>query len=233
METYITKCKWIANGNLFYDSRNSNRGSVTKNGWGGRWEGGLGRRRHGCNYGWFFLMYNRKPQNTVKQLSFNLNKEKKKRKKKWWRKRTASQVPGYQDLISDLKTVYHLSYSLGLDPSTAICRGESAIYPSLPKARTPLVSTEWKHLLYCPLLTSWRYKISLQWIFCGRKRRGEGHQGRMSWISWSTKAFLSSLLWSLQGSWKAEMIETQEQTHRLNKCLLTPASTELNGSSRR
>ena len=26
-------------------------------------------------------MYNRKPQNTVKQLSFNLNKEKKKRKK--------------------------------------------------------------------------------------------------------------------------------------------------------
>ena len=81
METYITKCKWIANGNLFYDSRNSNRGSVTKNGWGGRWEGGLGRRRHGCNYDWFFLMYNRKPQNTVKQLSFNLNKERKKRKK--------------------------------------------------------------------------------------------------------------------------------------------------------
>ena len=49
--------------------------------WGGRREGGLGRRKHGCNYGWFLLMYNRKPQNTVKQLSFNLNKDRKKRKK--------------------------------------------------------------------------------------------------------------------------------------------------------
>ena len=39
METYITVCK-IANGNLLYDSGNSNRGPVTiqKVGWGGRWE---------------------------------------------------------------------------------------------------------------------------------------------------------------------------------------------------
>ena len=41
-------------------------------GWRGeRWEGGLGRRGHGCTYGWFFLIYDRKPQNSVKQLSFN------------------------------------------------------------------------------------------------------------------------------------------------------------------
>ena len=34
-------------------------------------EGGLGGRVHGCTYGWFLLMYDRKPQNSVKQLSFN------------------------------------------------------------------------------------------------------------------------------------------------------------------
>ena len=42
--------------------------------WGGRWEGGPGGRVHGCTCGWFLLMYNRKPQNSVKQLSFNLKK---------------------------------------------------------------------------------------------------------------------------------------------------------------
>ena len=35
------------------------------------WEGGLRGRGHGCTYGWFLLMYDRKPQNSVKQLSFN------------------------------------------------------------------------------------------------------------------------------------------------------------------
>ena len=39
-------------------------------GWG--WEGGPEGRGHGCTYGWFLLMYDRKPQNSVKQLSFNL-----------------------------------------------------------------------------------------------------------------------------------------------------------------
>ena len=43
-------------------------------GWGGEGDGRevqeRGRRR-GCTYGWFFLMYDRKPQNSVKQLSFN------------------------------------------------------------------------------------------------------------------------------------------------------------------
>ena len=40
-------------------------------GWGGSTEGGSGARGHGCAYGWFLLMYGRKPQNSVKQLSFN------------------------------------------------------------------------------------------------------------------------------------------------------------------
>ena len=31
----------------------------------------MGRRGHGYTYGWFLLMYDRKPQNSVKQLSFN------------------------------------------------------------------------------------------------------------------------------------------------------------------
>ena len=33
--------------------------------------GGLGGRVHGYTYGWFLLMYDRKPQNSVKQLSFD------------------------------------------------------------------------------------------------------------------------------------------------------------------
>ena len=31
-------------------------------------------RGHGCTYGWFLLMYDRKPQDSVQQLSFNLKK---------------------------------------------------------------------------------------------------------------------------------------------------------------
>ena len=38
----------------------------------GRWEGGPGGRGHWCTYGWFLLIYDRKPQNFVKQLSFSL-----------------------------------------------------------------------------------------------------------------------------------------------------------------
>ena len=40
-----------------------------------RLKGGMGRRMggrgHGYTYGWFLLMCDRKPQNSVKQLSFN------------------------------------------------------------------------------------------------------------------------------------------------------------------
>ena len=39
--------------------------------WGGRWEGGLGGRGHGCAYGWFLSMFDRKQQNSLKQLSFH------------------------------------------------------------------------------------------------------------------------------------------------------------------
>ena len=42
-----------------------------KGGMWGRWEGGFGGRGHGCTYGWFLLMSDRKPQNSVKQLSLN------------------------------------------------------------------------------------------------------------------------------------------------------------------
>ena len=40
-------------------------------GWGGRWEGGSRGRRHMYTYGSFMLRFDRKQQNSVKQLSFN------------------------------------------------------------------------------------------------------------------------------------------------------------------
>ena len=40
-------------------------------GCGGRWEGVSRGRGHMYTYGWFMLMFDRKQQNSVKQLSFN------------------------------------------------------------------------------------------------------------------------------------------------------------------
>ena len=40
-------------------------------GWGGRWEGGPKGRGHMYTYGWFMLSFDRKQQNSIKQLSFN------------------------------------------------------------------------------------------------------------------------------------------------------------------
>ena len=40
-------------------------------GWGGRWEGGSKGRGHMYTYGWFMLRFDRKQQNSVKQLCFN------------------------------------------------------------------------------------------------------------------------------------------------------------------
>ena len=40
-------------------------------GWGGRWEGGSKGRDYIYTYGWFMLRFDRKQQNSVKQLSFN------------------------------------------------------------------------------------------------------------------------------------------------------------------
>jgi len=51
MEIYNTICK-IANGNLLYDSEiKQGLCDRLKGGMGGRWEGGLGRRRHRYTYG--------------------------------------------------------------------------------------------------------------------------------------------------------------------------------------
>ena len=38
-------------------------------GWGGRWEGGSKGRGYMYTYGWFMLRFDRKQQNSVKQLS--------------------------------------------------------------------------------------------------------------------------------------------------------------------
>ena len=40
-------------------------------GWGGRWEGGSKGRGYVHTYGWLMLRFYQKPQNSVKQLSFN------------------------------------------------------------------------------------------------------------------------------------------------------------------
>ena len=40
-------------------------------GWGGRWEGVSKRRGYMYTYSWFMLRFDRKQQNSVKQLSFN------------------------------------------------------------------------------------------------------------------------------------------------------------------
>ena len=42
-------------------------------GWGGRREGASKGRGYMCTYGWFMLRFDRKQQNSVKQLSFNKN----------------------------------------------------------------------------------------------------------------------------------------------------------------
>ena len=50
-------------------------------GWGGRWGEGSQGRGHMYTYGWFMLRFDRKQQNSVKQLSFNKNINWKKKKK--------------------------------------------------------------------------------------------------------------------------------------------------------
>ena len=40
-------------------------------GWGGKWEGGSKGKGYMYNYGRFMLRFERKQQNSVKQLSFN------------------------------------------------------------------------------------------------------------------------------------------------------------------
>ena len=43
-------------------------------GWGGMWVGGSKGRGYMYTYGWFILRFDRKQQNSVKQLPFNKKK---------------------------------------------------------------------------------------------------------------------------------------------------------------
>ena len=72
METYIIICK-IANGTLRYVSGNSNRDSINPEGWDGEGDGREVQEGGDImyTYGWFRLIFDRKQQNAVKQVSFN------------------------------------------------------------------------------------------------------------------------------------------------------------------
>lgn len=152
---------------------------------------------------------------------------------KWWRKSTGSQVPGYQGPISDLKPVHNLPYPWGLDSSTTSHRVKSAIYSSLPKAQTPLSSTHWNHLLYLPVLTSAWCKIFLWRIFYGGKGGEGGTPGQNKQSLLKHKSFPELFSLISTGFLESRDDRKQEQTYCLNKCLLTPVSTALSGSSRR
>ena len=80
METYITICKidsqqgiccvaWETQTGALYQPRGVGRG--------GRWEGSSKGRGCMYTYGWFMLRFDRKQQDSVKQLSFNTKKKKK------------------------------------------------------------------------------------------------------------------------------------------------------------
>ena len=59
---------------IFYMTQGTQTGALWQSRrveWEGRWKGDSGGWGHGCTYGWF-LIYDRKPQNSVKQISFNL-----------------------------------------------------------------------------------------------------------------------------------------------------------------
>ena len=49
-------------------------------GWWGRWEEGPRGRGHGCTYGWFLWTYDRKSENSVKQLILNLKSKQSEKK---------------------------------------------------------------------------------------------------------------------------------------------------------
>ena len=67
--------------------------------WGGRWEGVSQGRGYLYTYGWFMLRFDRKQQNSVKQLSFSKKQISLKKKKKlclssWtWNKKFHGMVP--------------------------------------------------------------------------------------------------------------------------------------------
>ena len=71
METFNTICKIDSQWEFTVWLRELKQGlcnRVKGGGWGGSWEGGLGGRGHAYTYGWFLVMYDRKRQNSAKQL---------------------------------------------------------------------------------------------------------------------------------------------------------------------
>ena len=73
METHITICKIDSQQEFAVWLRNSNRALYQPRGvgWGGRWEGVSKGRGYVYTYGGVMLRFDRKQQNSVKQLSFN------------------------------------------------------------------------------------------------------------------------------------------------------------------
>ena len=75
MEAYITICKIHGQGEFAVWLRKLKQGlCINLEGWGGRREEGSKGRGYIYTYGWFMLRFDRKQQNSVKQLSFNKNK---------------------------------------------------------------------------------------------------------------------------------------------------------------
>ena len=73
METYITICKIDSQQEFAVWLRKLKQGlCINLEGWGG--EGGSKGRGYMYTYGRFMLRFDRKQQNSVKQLSFNKNK---------------------------------------------------------------------------------------------------------------------------------------------------------------
>ena len=73
-ETYITICKIDSQREFAVGAQETQTGALCQPrgfGWGGRWEGVSKGRGHMYTYGCFMLRFDRKQQNSVKQLSFN------------------------------------------------------------------------------------------------------------------------------------------------------------------
>jgi len=73
VETYITICKIDSQREFAVCLRKLKQGLYQPRGvgWGGRWGGGSEGRGYMYTYGWLMLRFDRKQQNSVKQLSFN------------------------------------------------------------------------------------------------------------------------------------------------------------------
>ena len=80
MEIYITICKIDSQWEFAVCLRKQTGALHQPRGVGcwGRWEGGSKGRGYMYTYGWFMLRFDRKQQNSVKQLSFNKKIKRKK-----------------------------------------------------------------------------------------------------------------------------------------------------------